>query len=117
MTAGDRFTFGGRVETLDREELASIARWHRRLQLGLALGVVLLGVWLVILAFGPDEPWVRLLAVPLAGPLVATGLAIQLPMRCPRCSEPIRVGRLLALPARCPRCGVELSAAGRAVGT
>lgn len=91
---------------LGAEELAALARWRRRIRLAFAISVALLLAWAVVLATQPDEPWMVTLAVVFAAPLVATGLALQRPPRCPRCGTRVAPGTRLELPAACSGCGV-----------
>ncbi len=95
---------------LEAGQLDRLDRWQRRMRLGFVVSIALLGLWAVVLLIAPDVPWLPLLALPFAAPLVVVGAVGQRGERCPRCEARLALQSRLRLPERCPACSVSLRA-------
>lgn len=92
---------------LEPRELAKLRAWERRIVVSFAAAISLLAAWAVVLVLAPPSPFVEVLAIPFAAPLVIVGLFIQLGERCPRCGSRVSLRSRLSLPERCPQCSVS----------
>ena len=96
---------------LEPGQLERLDRWQRRIRIGFVASIALLGLWAVVLLIAPDVPWLPLLALPFAAPLVVVGAVGQRGERCPRCEARVALESRLRLPERCPACSVSLQPA------